>query len=992
MKQHFYSLWAVGLLMLLGTSSFAQKNTYTGVVIDEQSKDPLIGVTILVKGTSSGTATDYDGYYEIQANSGDTLQLTYTGFQTVLLPLGVSLINDVSMSTDAQLLDEVVVIGYGTIKKSDLTGSVATVKSEDLIKVPASNAVQALQGKVAGLQILSTSGDPGADPVVRLRGVTTLNNNNPIAVIDGVITDIGAVSLLNPNDIASMEVLKDASASAIYGSRGAAGVIIVTTKKGVSGENRISASIERSVESVANRIDVMTGREFATYINEIDPGTYNNLDVLSDTDWQDLIFQDNAAITNANLSISGGSEKATYYFGLGYFGQEGVLPKSGLDRLTGKLNTGYNLSKNIKVGLDFSVQLSEKDNAPGVITTALRALPINEPYLADGETFAEVNGGNPVAAIEFSNSTTKRLRSLGNLYASVNFLKVFTFKSSVQFDYNQGKTRNFSPKFFVGPLQQNEMNDLSYNIGTATSVIYENTLSYNQDFGKHGVSALAGYSSQDNRDEFLNGSTEGLLRESELFQYLNAGQDEFDMVGNNFSRSTLISYLGRVNYSYDSRYLFTASIRRDGSSKFGPQNKYGNFPSAAVGWNVHNEGFFAKGGIVNRIKLRGSWGIIGNEKIDGNAQYALIVPGTNGVFGENEEEFPGATFQGGGNPLLKWEETKQTNVGVDLGLFEDKLIIEADYYVKKTDDILVPLEPIGYTGIGSFRSIVYNAANVENKGFEWNVSYRDKVGDISYRVGILGTTVSNKVTDIGQGLGADSLLVGGDLGNGQQVARTAVGQPIGYFFGYDVIGVFQSAEEVANNASLFGQGAGDLRYRDINNDGVITTDDRTFIGSSIPDFIYGFNVEIGYKSFTLSADFQGQMGNEIYNGKQAIRFTTLNYEDKYNTYWTPSNPINTDPRPSVGGVNFLPSSYYIEDGAFLRLRTLTLNYSLPSELTRKLKINNSNIYVRATNLFTSTDFTGYSPEIGAGSAVDGVIDRGVYPVTRAFTIGLNANF
>ncbi|MFT4970813.1 MAG: TonB-linked SusC/RagA family outer membrane protein [Paraglaciecola sp.] len=992
MKQHFYSYWTVYLLMFLGNLSFAQKNTFTGIVTDGETKEPLIGVTILVKGTITGTATEYDGSYEIQANSGDTLQFSYTGFQPLSFPLGVSLVNDVNLDTDSEILDEVVVIGYGTIRKSDLTGSVSSVKSEDLIKVPASNAVQALQGKVAGLQILSTSGNPGADPVVRLRGVTTLNNNNPIAVIDGVITDVGAISLLNPNDIASMEVLKDASASAIYGSRGAAGVIIVTTKKGVSGENRISVSIERSVESVANRIDVMTGREFATYLNVITPGTYNNLDVLPETDWQDLVFQENATITNANLSISGGSEKATYYFGLGYFGQEGVLPKSGLDRLTGKLNTGYNLSKNIKVGLDFSVQLSEKDNAPGVINTSLQAWPIDTPFQADGETFAEVNGGNPLAAIEFTNSTTKRLRSLGNLYASINFLKVFTFKSSVQFDYDEGKSRNFSPKFFVGPLQQNEMNDLSYNIGTGTSVIYENTLSYNQDLGKHGISALVGYSAQDARNEFLNGRTEGLLRESELFRYLNSGQEEFERVDNNFGRSTLISYLGRVNYNFDSRYLFTASLRRDGSSKFGPENKYGNFPSAALGWNVHNEGFFAKGGILNRLKVRGSWGIIGNEKIDGNAQYALIVPGTDAVFGEDEGQVPGATFQGGGNPLLKWEETRQINIGVDLGLLEDKLIIEADYYVKKTDDILVPLEPIGYTGIGSFRSIFYNAANVENKGFEWNVSYRNRVGEISYRVGFLGTTVQNKVTDIGQGLGADSLLVGGNLGNGQRVSQTTVGQPIGYFFGYEVEGVFQTPEELASNASFFGQEVGDLRYRDINNDGVITTGDRTIIGSSIPDFIYGFNIEIGYKSFTLSADFQGQMGNEIYNGKQAVRSTTLNYEDKYNNFWNGPGTSNTTPRPSNTGGNFLPSEYYIEDGSFFRLRTLTLNYSLPSNLTQKLKINNSNIYVRATNLFTATDYTGYSPEIGAGSAVDGVIDRGVYPVTRAFTVGLNANF
>lgn len=992
MKLNLHKLFTtLALLFLLNAVVFAQ-STYSGIITDAVNSEPLIGVTILIVGTNTGTATNYDGSYTINAKSGDVLQLSYTGYIDYDLLLTEQTVNNIELSADAKLLDEVIVVGYGTVKKSDLTGSVSSVKSEDLIKVPSSNAINALQGKVSGLQILNTSGDPGAVPVVRLRGVTTLNNNNPIAVIDGVITDIEAVSLLNPNDIASMEVLKDASAAAIYGSRGASGVVIVTTKKGVSGENRVSASIERSYESVANRIGVMDGREFATYLNVIEPGTYNNLDVLPNTDWQDLIFKNNTPITNANFSVGGGSEKASYYFGLGYFNQEGILPKSGLERFTGKLNTAFSLTEKIKVGLDLSFSHGDKDNAPGVINTTLRAWPVNDPFLADGETFAEVNGGNPLAAIEYSNSNTKTLRGLGNLYASINFLKDFTFKTSFQFDLADAKNRNFTPKFFVGPLQQNDMSKLSYGQLNNSTAIYEQTLSYNRDFDKHTFNAVVGYSAQDSRYEFINGSTEGLLRESESFRYLDAGQDDFENVSNNFGRSTLISYLGRVNYSYDSRYLFTASLRRDGSSKFGPENKYGNFPSAALGWNVSNEKFFSNNYIFNRIKLRGSWGIIGNERIDGNAQYSLIVSGVNAVFGENEQQVSGASFQGGGNPLLKWEETTQVNVGVDLGLLDDKLMIEADYYVKNTNDILVPLEPIGYTGIGSFRSIVYNAANVENKGFEWNVSYRDRVGDFNYSIGVLGTTVKNTVTNIGQDLGADSLLVGGDLGNGQQVARTAVGQPIGYFYGYDVIGVFQDADQVAAEASLFGQSPGDLQYRDINNDGVINTDDRTFIGSSIPNFIYGFNIEVGYKDFTISADFQGQMGNEIYNGKQAIRSTTLNYEDKYNEYWTGAGSTETDPAPSLGGVNFTPSSYYIEDGSFFRLRTLTLNYSLSSNVTKRLKISGVNIYTRGTNLFTATNYTGYSPEIGAGSAVDGVIDRGVYPITRIITFGMNAQF
>ena len=965
---------------------------YSGTVTDERSGEPLIGVSVLISGTSTGTITDFDGAVTVDASKGDVLVFSYVGYAGQEVKLGDQFDLIIRMELDQNLLDEVVVVGYGTTKKSDLTGSVASIKSEDINKVPSTNAIQALQGKVAGLQIMSTSGDPGSDPVVRLRGITTLNNNNPIAVIDGVITDISAVSLLNSRDIASVEVLKDASATAIYGSRGAAGVVIITTKMGVAGENRMSFSVEQGFESVAKKVDVMNGREFATYINAIYPGTYNNLDALSDIHWQDEIFNDFAPMTNANFAVSGGSAQSSYYFGLGYYGQQGVMPKSGLDRVTAKLNSVYSLNKHVDIGLDMSLLVSDKDNAPGVVNTALRAWPIDEPFLSDGVTFAEVNGGNALAAIEYSNSNTNRLRGLGNLYAKINFLRHFSFKSSLQFDVSESKTRSFTPSYYVAPLQQNEVNDLSYGTGNSTNLIFENTVSFDRQFGVHSVNAVGGYTIQDLRSEYINGSTEGLIREDPLFWYLDAGQNEFERVSNNMARQTLLSYLGRVHYTFDSRYLLTISARRDGSSNFGPNNKYGNFYSVAAGWNITNESFFPQGTPINNLKLRLSYGAIGNEKIPGTAQYALIVGGVDAVFGEAEHIEPGATFQGGGNPNLKWEATTQFNAGLNLGVWDDKLMAELDYYQKNTSDILVPLEPIGYTGIGAFQSIYFNAADVVNSGFEWNVSYRDNAGPFSYQLGVIGTTIKNNVTDIGQGFGADSLLVGGDLGNGQQVSRTAVGNPVGYFYGYEVIGVFQNNEEVASSASLFGQKPGDLKYRDVNEDGRIDGADRTFIGSSIPDLIYGFNVEIGYRAFTLSADFQGQLGNEIYNGKQAIRYTLLNYESKFNNYWTGEGSTNEDPRPTEGGVNFNPSSYFVEDGSFLRLRTLTLNYRLPAGWLDRARLSNANLYLRANNLMTLTPYTGYSPEIGAGSAIDGMIDRGVYPITRIYTIGVNVDF
>jgi TonB-linked SusC/RagA family outer membrane protein len=985
------SLHLVIMLILCGLQLMAQIN-YTGSVRDAVNGDPLIGVSVLIQDTNTGTITDFEGQFSIEAFPGDILEISYVGYQPVSLKLTDDPVLMVTLGVNQNLLDEIVVVGYGTTKKSDLTGSVASIKAEDITKVAAANAMQSLQGKVAGLQIMSTSGDPGAAPVVRLRGITTLNNNNPIAVIDGVITDISAVSLINSQDIASVEVLKDASATAIYGSRGAAGVVIITTKKGEAGKNRVNVNFEQGFASVANQIDVMSGPEFATYVNGIYPGTYNNLDALPNVNWQDEIFQDFTPITNANFSVSGGGEYNRFYFGLGYYAEEGIVPKSGLDRLTGKLNLEFSASKNIDLGLDFSILVSDKQNAPGVINTSLRAWPVQSPYLADGVTFGEVTGGNPLAAIEYSNSNSANMRGLGNLYAKINFLKDFTFKSSVQFDVSESKTRSFVPRYYVAPLQQNEVNDLSYGTSNSTNLIFENTLAYLKEYGKHSVNGVAGYTVQDLRGEYLSGSTEGLIREDPLFWYLNAGQNDFEQVGNNMSRQTLISYLGRAHYTFNSRYMITISARRDGSSNFGPNNKYGDFYSVATGWNISNESFFPAGSPVNNLKLRLSYGAIGNEKIPGTAQYALIVTGVDAVFGENENLTPGASFSGGGNPDLKWESTTQFNAGLNIGVWEDKLMAELDFYQKHTSDILVPLEPIGYTGIGAFQSIYFNAADVVNTGVEWNVSYRDVAGPFSYQLGILGTTISNEVTDIGQGFGADSLLVGGDLGNGQQVARTAVGHPVGFFYGYEVIGVFQNAEDLASNPHLFNQKVGDLKFKDVDGDGNIDGDDRTVIGNSIPSLIYGFNVELGYRSFTLSADFQGQYGNDIYNGKQAIRYTLLNYEDKYNNYWTGDGSTDEHPRPTEGGANFQPSSYFIEDGSFLRLRTLTLNYRMPQSLIERLKIGGANIYLRANNLLTLTSFTGYSPEIGAGSAIDGVIDQGYYPITRVFSIGCNIDF
>lgn len=981
------------LSFLLVGSGWAQAQRVSGTISDNTG-EPLIGVTVVEKGTTNGTITDINGNYQLNvAGSSSILVFSSVGFTTIERTVGSLTDISFSLEENTEQLEEVVVIGYGSVRKSDLTGAVSSVKTEDLLKIPVADPVQALQGKVSGLQILNTSGDPGAAPVIRLRGVTTLNENSPIFVVDGVIIEEGnSLDFLNANDIESVEVLKDASATAIFGSRGSNGVIIVSTKRGEKGTPRINLTSQIGFESVAHKIDVMNGRQFAEYINDID-FTYSNIDALDNVDWQDEVYRQNAPITSTSLSVGGASEKVDYYFSMGHFLQQGLLPKSSLKRITTKINSTFHATDKLDIGVNLSVALKNKKNAPGVVTNLLRAWPIDPPTNSNGK-FLEVNGGgNPLAAIAYSNSTTRSIESVGNVFGQYEIIDGLKFKSSFQFTMDINKDRNFTPSYFVAPLQENQTSDLTVGYGDNSLVIFENTVSYEKEIDAHRFSAVAGYTIQEKNDEILNGTTENLLRSDEDFWYLDAGEVDSETNTNNARSSSMLSSLFRVVYSFQNKYLLTTTLRRDGSSKFGKNNRYGVFPSVAVGWNVSDESFFPATDIIGNVKVRASWGLVGNEKIPQNDQYSVISSGYDAVFGSDEQLNAGATFASLGNPDLKWEETEQIDLGLNFDMFGGKLRGEIDYYKKTTSDILALLSPAGFVGNGSFGQVRYNVATVENKGLEFNLGWSERLNDdMGYRVSFLGSTLKNVVTDLGQDIGADSVIVAGDLGNGQQVSRTAVGLPIGVFYGYKVIGVFQDEAQLNSTPSLGLQGVGDFIYLDANGDGELTTEDRVVLGNSVPDFIYGFSTEFDYKGLTLGLDFQGQIGVDIYNGKQAIQYTQLNYETKFVNHWTPDNPSNEHPRASQGGVNFSPSDYFIEDGSFLRLRSVSISYSIPISVLEKLNLSNASVYLRGTNLFTKTDFTGYSPDLGVSSPLDGVIDRGVYPISRIITFGTNITF
>jgi len=981
----------------------------TGKVTDDKNS-PLPGVSVQVVNTLRGMYTNLDGSYSIEAQPADTLIFRMLGMITTKEFVGNRSVINVTMNVETNLINEVVVIGYGKVRKSDLTGSVSSVKTEDLLKITSLNPEQSLQGKVTGVQVSSTSGAPGAGATIRVRGVGTFNNSSPIFVVDGVILD--DISFLNTSDIASMEVLKDASATAIYGSRGANGVIIITTKTGTIGQDKASFnfSSEFGVQSPANQIDLLNGKEFAIISNEIIPGSYNNVDLVPNTDWQDLIFHA-APVQNHQFSITGSTKLTQYYVGIGMFLQDGIIDKSSYNRFTLKLNNTYNLTPHIKLGNNLTIAPYKQENAPNVTYSVYRAQPLLKPYYEDGTYAVVYNVGNPLADLSYSNNFGKGIRGVGNIFAEATFLKSFTFRSSLGIDASYNKSYSFTPAYTVynpdgtASQQQNVLSDLFKGNSENLTWLWENTLTFNKTFlDIHAFDIVAGYTMQETSSESMGISGENVLRDGKDFWYMNPSYiydpannvNTIQSISNGVDPGqyySMISYLFRTNYTLNNKYILTFTFRRDGSSKFAQENRFSNFPSFAVGWNVGNESFMKSINFISGLKVRGSWGIIGNEKISYYDRYSRVQSDLLAVLGNPDSPLPAASYGKNGNPDLKWENTIQTDIGVEVGLFKNRLTGEFDYYNRKTDDILVELSTPGHLGNGQGQKVRYNAASVVNSGFEFNLSLKGSRGDVNYQVGILGSTIHNEVLSIGgNNSGVDSVLIGGYLGDGRPVTLSRVGLPIGAFYGYKTDGVFQTTAELDDYPHSSQAEVGDLRFVDVNSDGKLDGLDRTYIGSPIPKFIFGFNAEVDYKGIDFSFDFQGQTGNKIFNGKEVVRPDPYNFENHVINRWTGPGTSNKEPKPSFGGYNYTPSDRFIQDGSFVRLRSMTLGYTFPSSLIKKEVIQQLRIYIKGSNLFTLTKFTGYSPEIGSYDVLSNGIDFGIYPITSTYSFGVNLTF
>lgn len=986
-----------------------QAKTVTGTVTDV-SGEPIIGANIRIKGTTTGTITDIDGNFSIKAEPQSVIEVSYIGYLTQETVINNQKSIRFLLKEDTKTLDEVVVIGYGVQKKADLTGSVAKINTEKLNTQSNANIGQALQGKIAGVDIVSQGGAPGSGTRIMVRGIGTLNNASPLYIVDGMY--MNSIDHINPNDIASIDVLKDASSAAIYGSRAANGVIIVTTKEGSNTEGKpiIDLSVNLGISTASKFLDMLDAKGWAEVTTiarqaigkpALDMAT--DLANKPDNDWQDIMFRP-ALMQNYNLSVKGGGKYSTYYTGLGYFNQDGIVKGTNYQRYNIQSKNDYkrgifSAGTNLIISFSHDKPLHQELRG-GMIGTILQSVPTLEKYDDTreggyGGTYGDVvNIPHPLAIIDdnIMDRYNENVKIFANLYAQIELFKGLKYKLNLTPDFSFERYKNYLNKYDFG-LATNSITQLTERQRRRRNILVENLLTFDRTFGEHKISALAGYTYQDSRFRHIQAYGEGL---PQGLEEIDAATTNRSNEGNSW-RSVLTSILGRVFYSYQNKYLFTATIRRDGSSKFGKNNRYGYFPSFSLGWNVAEEKFMENVHWLDQLKLRGGYGVLGNQEID-NYQYSSTI--TTGI---NYPDGNGGLLQGAfpknfANPDIKWEETAMTNVGIDFMAFNNRLSLTADYYVKNTKDILLTV-PIPISS-GGANDPIRNAGKIRNNGFEFNLGWMDQPNpDISYGINLIGSFNKNKVIAMGSESGS---IKGGSTNQNITTSETKAGYPIGGYWLISTAGYFNSQEEVdayAKDGKKIQPAAepGDIKFVDANNDGVINDDDRVFQGSPFPDFTFALNGNMRYKNFDLSIGLQGVLGNKIYNAtRQTLEDVTKgsNFLASCLDYWTPENKNASHPRLTWDDPNRntrAESDRYLENGSYLRLRSVQLGYTFP-QTWFKGAIQHARVYINAENLFTITSYSGYSPDVNADNANYRGFDNFIYPTNRTFMLGLNVTF
>jgi TonB-linked SusC/RagA family outer membrane protein len=990
-------LLTILFLCLLTATVTAQERTVSGKVTDSGDGSPLPGVNVVVQGTTKGTTTDVDGNYTLSlAPSENSLVFSFVGFS----PLTVAVDNrtpvNVALEGDVTALEEVVVVGYGTLQKRDVTGSITSIKSEEIADKPNPNPLNSIQGRAAGV-VVTNSGAAGVPPTIRIRGVGSIANTNPLYVVDGIFTD--NIDFVNPNDVASMEILKDPSSLAMFGVQGANGVVIITTKRAKKDQTNINVSSYFGFQKVQRRIDVANAQEFQTLYNEqlghLGEPAFDFSSLTADTDWQDQVLR-TAPINSNSISISHASEKNQLTFSFNYLKQDGVVKYDSYKRFTAHLRDELEINKHLKIGADLNMFRFDKDPYNGgILANALWASPVFAPKDDAGNwnsspTFQRAQVSNPLAFVDIYKDKTVSYgyRFVTSAFAEINFLKDFTWKSVFYADLGFNTLRGYDPIFEIGTgptrAQYNEVTKVNQESRNFTTWQMDHTLTYSKTFNDlHELTLLGGITQQLKANNYLTGFRQSSspldIPDNPDFWYLGISNEVANMqAGGGAEEQAFVSFLFRANYSFNNRYLLNASFRRDGTSKFSPTNQWGNFPSVGAGWVISEEDFF--GGIddVGFLKLKASWGRLGNDKVGNYLYYPLLNTGVSAVFGD--KAYPAAVPLYIPNKDIHWEVVEGYDIGLEGVALEDKLNFEFDYYNRETQDILVDIPIPGAVGAGLSK---VNAGTIVNRGIELTLGWSDRVGELGYTVSGNVTTIHNEVTSIGNSLSFD--IIDGP-------AKTVVGQPVGSFYGYVQEGIFQSAEEVAASPQAGTAKPGDIKFKDIVPDGIFDDKDRTYIGSPTPNVTFGGSVGLTYKNFEFNVDVQGVAGNEIYKERQTATFAILNYEANRLGRWT--GPGTSDKEPILDNTrsnNFLTSSYFIDPGDYFRIRNINLGYNIPSTVIERIKIKSAKVYVNAQNPVTFTKATGYSPEVGGTPTRFGV-DINTYPVPATYTIGFNLNF
>lgn len=1039
-KKSLRSSLLLGML-LLPMYAGAQSIKIQGTVVAESDGEPLPGVTVSIDGTNIATVTDMDGHFTIDAKQKGKLKFSYIGFKTTLKAFSTSGDMAIKLADDSNMLDEVVAIGYGSLKKSDLTGAVAVVKADNLKKTPAASVDQALQGRAAGVTVNANSGQPGAGATVRIRGIGTVNDSNPIYVVDGVICS--DISFLSPSDIESTEILKDASSTAIYGSRGANGVILITTKKGEKGHAQVSFDMYYGVQNRWKKLDLMSKNDFVnTYLAINAPKSERNyyekkgfnewlqrykfgadthfavaqtekyangIDYSAiDTDWQDEVFVSHAAIQNYHASIDGGTDKSNYSFSTSWFSQDGTIIGSDYDRLTLRANTSFQVKPWLKVGENISFVYGKGRNAmnnsssagASVISAALAMAPWDPTTYPAGAVNSKgtdmsgmyaapsnfKNAVNPYSMVYYSHPEDIRKRWVGDIYLELTPFKGFSYRTDFSYDETSVKSRSYKDAHDTSVKDYLDQNWLSRSLSSESTFSWENIVNYNNKWGDHSLNLMAGQTLEEYNYYYIGGSGSNILNPDKKNWYLNQTTMLKTEAGDNVSRTRRLSFLGRIHYVFKDRYLATINFRADGSNKF-PENTWGYFPSIALAWKANEEKFLRNVKWLDYLKVRAGWGQIGNDKI-GNDSFNQTLYATGPTFvgyplGADGTIQPGATVLTWVNQGGKWERTETLNFGLDGAIANGLFSAGIDFYIRNTKDMLIWKK--GPAWIGNRYDAQANIGEVRNTGLEITLGHANHIGKFNYSVDANISYVKNELTK----------LNGGDPIYGDR-AVSKEGLPLFTFWGYKYQGVYKTDEEAEAHLPGYTKAgsvnpfhAGDAIFADLNGDGIIDDNDKTNLGNSFPKLSYGLNLTCDYQGFDLNLFFQGVTGNKIYNALRERlegNGTESALSKDMTNVWTSDNIEGTIPNPAGNSENMANSSRFIESGSYLRLKNVQIGYNFQKNLISKIGLSKLRIYAQMSNVFTITKYNGYDPEVGSG------VDYGNYPQARTLLFGMNLAF